>query len=598
MASTPKSTLDDALIDGLLCAICGADALHVVHMEKLPDYVGCDSCKSAFLSEDGGERVFYGQIGEGYPLTERFALKQWVWLEAVENRAREERITPEQETPIYAELDLEEITPLETEIESPETPISEIAADILDAPDSVDLIEERLGELDLGLEAAAIPGVSDFEGDSADQISDETDDLASYFRSITPDEETDLEPSLPEEGELPISAGILGGIGLELTDEQALPEIADAQSEESLREPDDAWDQPIKQEIPEAGEIPLPDWAQPADDNVEPSLEGFVQEIETPLDNLLSPEEPEQDFLSDLRQSAGVPLESEPIPDLHISEVPLESQPIFPPLADAVAVESVLEPESFASRIESLSQTPPTDLEPIEQTPSKPEAPSQELDVAIAAAVAEEEAALLDTDPPQGHRYRVVIRGEKAVFPGGDCAHCGRTPVKGHLTVLGSLPDGQNITQRKATNFKIPLCAGCRKRAGQLSDEAKEARLQAHLLSAIGGMLLVVGALAVGIIKPADLQFFDILILVILFIVGYTAPALFLLGRVGKYPPPDSAMYVRSTLLVPKETQGLETAFEWRNPEYAERFFEANEAHTLGKLSKIKDRAAPPRDLG
>ncbi len=598
MASTPKSTLDDGLIDGLFCAICGADALHVVHMEKLPDYVGCESCKSAFLSEDGGERVFYGQIAEGYPLTERFALKQWVWLEAVDNRAREERITPEQETPIYAEPELEEITPLETEFESPEAPISEIAAEEMEAPEPVDLLEERLGELDLGLDAAAIPGVSDFEGDSADQISEETDDLASYFRSITPEAETDLEPSLPEEGESPISAGILGGIGLELADEQALPEIADVQSEESFREPDDPWDESIKQDVPEADEIPLPDWAQPADDSVEPSLERFAQEIETPLDNLPSPEEPEQDFLANLRQSAGVPLESEPIPDLPISEVPLKSQPIFPPLADAEVVESAVEPESFASRIESLSQTPPTDLEPIERTPSEPEAPSPELDVAIASVVVEEEIALLDTDPPRGHRFRVVLRGEKAIFPGSDCAHCGRTPVKGHLAVVGSLPDGQNITQRKATTFKIPLCGECRKRAGQLSDEAKEARLQAHLLSAIGGMLLVVGALAVGIIKPADLQFFDILVLAILFIVGYTLPALFLLGRVGKHPPPASALYVRSTLLVPKETQGLETAFEWRNSEYAEQFFAANETHTLGKLSKIKDRAAPPRDLG
>ncbi len=598
MASTPKSTLDDGLIDGLFCAICGADALHVVHMENLPDYVGCESCKSAFLSEDGGERVFYGQIAEGYPLTERFALKQWVWLEAVDNRAREERSTPELETPIYAEPEVEEITPLETEIESPEAPISEIAAEEMEAPESVDLLEERLGELDLGLGAAAIPGVSDFEGDSADQISEETDDLASYFRSITPEAETDLEPSLPEEKDLPISAGILGGIGLELADDQALPEIADAQSEGILSESDHTWDEPSKQEFPDADEIPLPDWAQPADESVEPSLERFAQEIETPLDNLPPPEEPEEDFLSNLRQSAGVPLESEPIPDLHISEVPLESQPIFPPQTDADAVESAVEPESFASRIESLSQTPPTDLEPVEKTPIEPDAPSPELDVAIAAAVVEEEVALLDTDPPQGHRYRVVIRGEKAVFPGGECAHCGRTPVKGRLAIAGSLPDGQNITQRKHTTFNIPLCGECRKRAGQLSEEAKEARLQAHLLSAIGGMLLVVGSLALGIIKPADLQFFDILILAILFIVGYTLPALFLLGRVGKHPPPASASYVRSTLLIPKETQGLETAFEWRNPEYAERFFEANEAHTLGKLSKIKDRTAPPRDLG
>ncbi len=597
MASTPKSTLDDGLIEGLLCAICGEDALHVVHMDNLPDYVGCESCKSAFLSEDGGERIFYGQISEGYPLTEQFALKQWVWLEAVEKRAGEERGTPEHETPTSDEPQLEKITPLETDIESPEVPISEPVDDILEAPESVDFLEERLGELDLGLEAAAIPGVSDSDQDSPDKISEETDDLASYFRSITTDEATDLEPSLPAE-ESPPAAGSWGEIGLEPADEQAPPEITDAQSEDSFSEPGASWGQPIKQETPEADEIPLPDWAQPEEGSGEPSLEGYAQKIKTPIDNLLSPEEPEQDFLSDLRQSAGVPLESEPIPDLHISEVPLESQPLFPPQADAEAVESAGEPESFASRIESLAQVPPTDLEPIEKTPRKREMPSQELDAADAEVVTEEEVVLLDTDPPPGHRHRVVIRGEKAVFPGGDCAHCGRTPVKSHLAVIGSLPDGQNITQRKPTTFKIPLCGECRKRVGQLSEEAKEARLQAHLLSAIGAMLLVVGALALDLIDPRNLQLTDFFIFAILFIVGYTAPALFLLNRVGKHPPPASAAYIRSTLLIPRETQGLETAFEWRNGEYAERFFEANTAHTLGKLSRIKDRAAPPRDVG
>jgi hypothetical protein len=596
MASTPKSTLDDDLIDGLLCAICGADALQVVHMDNLPDYVGCENCKSAFLSEDGGERVFYGQIAEGYPLTARFALKQWVWLEAVENRAREERATPEQQIPTYEEPQREEITPLETGIESPEASISETAADILETPESVDLLEERLGELGLG--AAAIPSMSDDAQVSADQVSEEPEDLASYFRSITTDEETDLEPSQPEEVDSPLTAGTWGEIELEPADEQKPPEIADAHTEESIMEPSDTWDQPLKQDTYEADEIPLPDWAQPAEDSPEPSLEGYAQKLETPIDNLLSPEEPEQDFLSDLRQSAGVPLESEPIPDLHISEVPLESQPIFPPQADAEVVESEAGPESFASRIEAISQTPPTELPTIEKAASKLEAPAPEMDTADAEVVPEDEVVLLDTDPPEGHRYRVVIRGEKAVFPGGDCAHCGRTPTKGYLAVVGSLPDGQNITQRKTTSFKIPLCAACRKRAGQLSGEAKEARLQAHLLSAIGAMLLVVAALALDLVDPRNLQLTDIFILAILFIVGYTAPALFLLGRVGKYPPPASAMYVRSTLLVPQETQGLETAFEWRNREYAERFFEANVAHTLGQLSKIKDRSAPPRDFG
>ncbi|MGB2895345.1 MAG: hypothetical protein WBB65_04175 [Anaerolineales bacterium] len=598
MASTPKSTLEDSLIDGLVCAICGEDALHVAHMDNLPDFVACESCGSAFLSEDGGERVFYGKIGEGFPLTERFALKQWVWLEAVEKRANEERGTLKQEIPTFDEPIEEEITPPAAGIESPEAPISETAADTLESAESVELLEKRLGELDLGLGAAAIPGLSDFEQDSADQISEEPDDLASYFRSITTDAAADLEPAQPEEVESHLPAGSWSEIGLEPADEQALPEIEDAQAEESIMDPGDSWDQPLEAETPEADEIPLPDWAQPAEDSVDPSLEGQAQEIEPPLDNLLLPEEPEFDFLSDLRQSAGVPLESEPIPDLHISEVPLESQPLSPPLAAGDIAESAVEAESFASRIELFSQSPPTDLEPIEKTPSMPEAPSQELDAADTKEVPEDEFVLLETDPPAGHRFRVVIRGEKAVFPGGDCAHCGRTPVKGHLAVVGALPNDQSVGQRKTTTFKVPLCSECRKRAAQLSAEAKEARLQAHLLSAIGGMLLVVGALALDVINPRDLQLFDLFILAILFIVGYAAPAFFLLGRVGKYLPPASALYVRSTLLVPQETQGLETAFEWRNAEYAERFFEANEAHTLGKASKIKDRASQPRDLG
>ena len=600
MASTPKPTLDDGLIDGLVCAICGADALHVAHMDNLPDYVACENCKSAFLSEDGGERVFYGQIGDGYPLTERFALKQWVWLEAVENRAREERSTPKQETPtpLYDEPIYEEIAPPETDIETLETSISETTADALETPESIDILGERHRELDLGLGATAIPSESDFEQGFSEQISKEPEDLASYFRSITSDTAPELEPSLLGEGESPLIEGTWGDIGLEPADEQVLPEIAEAQTEERLKKPDDTWDQPLKPDTPEVDENPLPDWARPIEESVEPSLEGYAQEIETPIVNVFSHEEPEDNFLSDLRQSAGIPLESEPIPDLHISEVPLESQPILPPLADAEPVESPREPESFASRFESLSQTPATDLEPIEKPPSKLEAPSHELDAIDAEGIPEEEAALLDTDPAPGHRYRVVIRGEKAVFPGGDCAHCGRTPVKGHLAVVGSLPNGQLVGQRITTTFNIPLCADCRKRAAQLREEAKEAKLQAHLLSAIGGMLLVVGALALDLINPRDLQIFDLFILAILFIVGYAAPAFFLLGRVGKHPPPASASYVRSTLLIPRETQGLETAFEWRNAEYAERFFEANEAHTLGKLSKIKDRSSPPKDLG
>jgi hypothetical protein len=191
-------------------------------------------------------------------------------------------------------------------------------------------------------------------------------------------------------------------------------------------------------------------------------------------------------------------------------------------------------------------------------------------------------------------RYRVVIRGSEVVFPSNDCAHCMQSPVKGRLAVIGALPNGQKVGQRKKSTFNIPLCADCAKRAAALSEDAKNARLQAHLLSAIFALILVIGALGVGFINTQQMGLPGLIILLILGIIGYTLPAMILLGRVGKHPPPPDAVYVRSTLLVPRETQGLETAFEWRNEVYANEFYEGNEANALGRLISVKDRAAQP----
>jgi hypothetical protein len=160
--------------------------------------------------------------------------------------------------------------------------------------------------------------------------------------------------------------------------------------------------------------------------------------------------------------------------------------------------------------------------------------------------------------------------------------------------VYGTLPNGQKVGQRKVTSFNVPLCSECRSRAALLTEDASNARLQAHLISAIIGMVLVVLSLVVGIVNPRALALPDLMILAILLIVGYAGPVTFLLNRVGNYPPPPDAVYVRTTLIVPSETQGLETAFEWRNGEYAQRFFEANQANTIGKLTSVKDRLASP----
>jgi len=94
MAAIPKPTVEDDYVRGLTCAICGRPDLFVQHLPDYPDFVTCRHCDAAFVVEDTGERVMYGKIPDEYPETTEFALRQWVWLEAVDRRALEERPRP------------------------------------------------------------------------------------------------------------------------------------------------------------------------------------------------------------------------------------------------------------------------------------------------------------------------------------------------------------------------------------------------------------------------------------------------------------------------------------------------------------------------
>jgi hypothetical protein len=94
VTASPALTIDDKFIDGLACPICATPSLAVQHMDGFPDFVLCGQCGSAFVAEDTGERVMYGKIPPDYPETAAFALKQWVWLEAVARRAEAERPKP------------------------------------------------------------------------------------------------------------------------------------------------------------------------------------------------------------------------------------------------------------------------------------------------------------------------------------------------------------------------------------------------------------------------------------------------------------------------------------------------------------------------
>ncbi|MFN2109703.1 MAG: Lar family restriction alleviation protein, partial [Anaerolineae bacterium] len=95
MAPTPRSTLSEDFAAHLNCPICGEARLMVHHTSSLPDFVTCHSCSSAFVVEEGGERVLFGKINDQYPRTQQFALKQWVMLEAIERRASDERLEGE-----------------------------------------------------------------------------------------------------------------------------------------------------------------------------------------------------------------------------------------------------------------------------------------------------------------------------------------------------------------------------------------------------------------------------------------------------------------------------------------------------------------------
>jgi hypothetical protein len=91
MTPKPLFSLDDAFAAGMPCGICGELAIKVVHIEKLPDYVACSSCGSAFVVEDDGHRIMYGKIPSNFPDTRKFALKEWLWPEAVNTLAESER---------------------------------------------------------------------------------------------------------------------------------------------------------------------------------------------------------------------------------------------------------------------------------------------------------------------------------------------------------------------------------------------------------------------------------------------------------------------------------------------------------------------------
>lgn len=395
MTALPALTVSDSFVDDLACPICSASELSVQHIDNFPDYVTCGNCGSAFVVEDTGERVMYGRIPPEYPQAAEFALKQWVWLEAVRSRA---------------------------------------AADRPPAPETAD------------------------EGPVAEAVEEpapEPEWLGSRLRSTS------------------------------------------------------GWS---------AG-VPIPTEPEP----IRPQSPAVV----------LSPE-------------------SEPLPDWLRSG---RSTPVEPP--------------------------PPP---PVPRVPSPPQAPPP--------APAEVPAApSTSKEPAPEHRTRVVLRGDRVRFPVNVCAHCLRAPAPARWPITGSLPRPPSVGGRRSATFRIPLCSSCRQRAAASSGDSSNARLQAHLISALIALGVVVVALAANLISFDQNPLGAVVALGILAVLGYAIPAVALLGRVGRSPVSPDALFVRTTLLVRGSPLSPETVFAWRQAGYAEEFFQANRQAAVGEPAPTDEDA-------
>ncbi|MBN2554671.1 MAG: hypothetical protein JXA97_01925 [Anaerolineales bacterium] len=318
---------------------------------------------------------------------------------------------------------------------------------------------------------------------------------------------------------------------------------------------------------------------------------------------------------ADTRAGQAVPLSTRPEILAPPLQAPLDTGP------DPVAVPTPLDtgpevqppkPAHFPLFDEALTE-PPEDMEPsfesspsqpfgeeilgpdaIQRPVSKPVPPAGEGAVPDKDAPAEETPGFQppEGDPPPGMRYRIALKGSHVRFPNEFCAHCSKKPVRSKLAIQGTLPKGQTMGQRIPTVFNIPLCSSCSKRASKTGPEEQTARLQVFLISTLIALVVLVAALAWGIIDFQARPVPSALIAIILAALGFTLPSYIQLSRLKGFPLPPDAAYIHSTLLVPRETQGLETAFEWRSQTYAEEFVKVNQAAALGSMTKVKDRTS------
>jgi hypothetical protein len=524
MDLAPRSTIDDGLIEGRPCFVCGGHALHAVHVEGIPDYVACSDCQSAFVLDVTGDWLMYGKIHADYAEARRVALRQWASPEEVMRSAAEDRRLAAVE---LAAESLPEATAADGFPEPPSendlpTPRAQ-AGEPLEQGEVEDLEAAAMPALfaiDSTLEDKA-PAAQEFPGIPSEEADGDLDDFTSRLAALAgvPIEDFLFDTEEDPLGEDAVLRDALLGIG---------------QGPAAGGEASDDW--LVLPEEPAPWQLPQP----PAP----------AAEVAGAPRSLWHSEQPDLDLF------ALSPLANAPPPP-EAAEAPIA-------LGDQAAGSPV--------KLAPAATLPPDHGEGAAVGPAH-EAPA---------------------DPPPGLRYRTVIRGTKVQLPRGACAHCMATPARHKLNVRGSLPAGQVLGQRRPTRFAIPLCSRCHKRAGSRTPEERSARLQAYLISALVALFVLIVTLLLNVVDLQGGNAVSGLLLLIILVLGYAIPAVMLSSRANRFLPPEDALYVQTTLLVPEETQGLETAFEWRNREYAERFLGANQEAILGRAIEVKDRSALP----
>jgi hypothetical protein len=475
MALTPRNTLNEEFIKGMSCAICGNPILTINHIEKYPDFVSCNQCGAAFVVENEGSWVMYGKIPAEYPQTSEFALRQWTWLDAVAQRAADER---------------------EMGSAPPFTP--------QEPPQEVDIAPSEIKE-------SAPTLIEDSSHDQAEEV---------------------FEPA-PLEDQIRKNE-----IVEDMVQHPPYPESIQTYPEEELEIPvEDDFLESISDDTFELDEELIPSPFEPID-RIETDTEARPDRIEDEIFPAFEGlDEGTQDALFAERPDTSV----------HFTEERSAEEELIAPIRV----------QKIPDKLEERSEEKPSSIPVGEPEPDK--------------------------------RFRVTIRGGRTNYPKNFCAHCLRTPVKDKTIMRGNLPDPNRPGKRRLVSLDLPFCRDCQKRMNAQSEEEKNARLLAFLLSGLVALIGIVATLASGIINPGENLLGSLTVLLIVGILGFSIPLLIMLSRASRYPPPRDAAFVLSTLMVNESGVDL-TEFEWRNLGYAELFRQVNQANAVGEVVSTQDR--------